>query len=155
MADFQGTTTVDAADDVLFAFLSDVHNLPKYFARMTSAEPGEGNEVHTTAALPDGSQVEGTAWFEVTDDSRHIAWGAEGESSTTATSTSGRSATTAARSRSTSTPSASRPATSPSRVASTRRSPRSSRSSSARTPSTSVPLPGVAALSRAEQDAAP
>ena len=37
-------------------------------------------EVHTTAALPDGSQVEGTAWFEVTDDARHIAWGAEGES---------------------------------------------------------------------------
>ena len=54
MADFTGTTTVAAADDVLFAFLSDVHNLPKYFARMTSAEPGEGNEVRTTAALPDG-----------------------------------------------------------------------------------------------------
>lgn len=80
MADFQGTTTVEAADDVLFAFLSDVHNLPTYFARMTSAEPGEGNEVRTTAALPDGSQVEGRAWFEVTDDTRHIAWGAEGKS---------------------------------------------------------------------------
>jgi len=79
MADFTGTTTVAAADDVLFAFLSDVQNLPKYFARMTSAEPGEGDEVRTTAALPDGSQVEGRAWFEVTDDSRHLAWGSEGE----------------------------------------------------------------------------
>ena len=107
MADFQGTTTVDAADDVLFAFLSDVHNLPKYFARMTSAEPGEGNEVHTTAALPDGSQVEGTAWFEVTDDSRHIAWGAEGETSYHGHLDVRASATTAARSRCTSTPSAS------------------------------------------------
>jgi uncharacterized membrane protein len=79
MADFTGTTTVDAADDVLFAYVSDVHNLPKYFARMTSAEPGEGNEVRTTAALPDGSRVEGRAWFEVTDETRHLAWGSEGE----------------------------------------------------------------------------
>ena len=39
--------------------------------------------MHTTAALPDGSQVEGTAWYEVTDDSRHIAWGAEGASNCT------------------------------------------------------------------------
>lgn len=79
MADFTGTTTVHAADDVLFGYLSDVQNLPKYFARMTSVQPGNGNEVYTTAALPDGSQVEGRAWFEVTDETRHVAWGSEGE----------------------------------------------------------------------------
>ena len=80
MADFQGTTTVDAPDDVLFAFLSDVRNLPRYFARMTSAEPGRGDEVLTTATMPDGTTVEGRAWFTVEDGERHIAWGSEGES---------------------------------------------------------------------------
>ena len=80
MADFTGTTTVDVSSDDLFTFLSDVHNLPRYFARMTSAEPGEGNEVHTTASLPDGSHVEGRAWFEVDDSKQHISWGSEGSS---------------------------------------------------------------------------
>lgn len=78
MADFTSTTTVDASPDDLFAFLSDVGNLPRYFARMTSAEPGEGNEVRTSAQLPDGSHVEGTAWFEVDTGQQHIAWGSEG-----------------------------------------------------------------------------
>ena len=80
MADFSSTTTVNATDDVLFAFLSDVSNLPRYFARMTSAKPGDGNEVHTTAELPDGSSVEGDAWFEVDASAKHLAWGSEGPS---------------------------------------------------------------------------
>ena len=78
MADFTSTTTVDASPDDLFAFLSDVGNLPRYFARMTSAERGDGNEVKTSAQLPDGSHVEGRAWFEVDADKQHIAWGSEG-----------------------------------------------------------------------------
>ena len=80
MADFTGTTTVDATDDVLYAFLSDVGNLPRYFARMTSAEPAGGDAVRTTATLPDGSSVQGEAWFTTDDEARHIAWGAEGPS---------------------------------------------------------------------------
>ena len=79
MADFSGTTTVHAPEKALFDFLSDVRNLPRYFARMTSAEPGEGNEVHTTATLDDGTKVEGDAWFRVDEGARQIAWGAEGE----------------------------------------------------------------------------
>ena len=78
MADFSSTTTVDASPEDLFAFLSDISNLPRYFARMTSATPTEGNAIHTTAQLPDGSQVEGEAWFEVDQNAQHIAWGAEG-----------------------------------------------------------------------------
>lgn len=80
MADFSGTTTVDAPEGALFDFLSDIGNLPRYFAQMTSAEPGEGEEVHTTATLPDGTKVEGDAWFRVDEANRHIAWGAEGSS---------------------------------------------------------------------------
>lgn len=78
MADFSSTTTVDASPEDLFAFLSDVGNLPRYFARMKTAEPAEGNAVHTTAELPDGSHVEGEAWFEVDRNAQHLSWGAEG-----------------------------------------------------------------------------
>lgn len=78
MADFHAATTVHAAPDALFDYLSDVGNLPRYFARMTSATPGQGEEVHTTAEMPDGTQVEGDAWFQVDRDTRHLAWGSEG-----------------------------------------------------------------------------
>lgn len=78
MADFQATTTVDADENALFDYLSQVSNLPHYFSRMTSAEPGDGREVHTTARLPDGQEVEGDAWFTVDHDARRIEWGSEG-----------------------------------------------------------------------------
>jgi uncharacterized protein YndB with AHSA1/START domain len=45
MGDFQASTTVDADANALFDYLSQVSNLPRYFARMTSAEPGDGAEV--------------------------------------------------------------------------------------------------------------
>ncbi len=81
MGDFQATTTVDAAEDALFDYLSDIENLPSYFARMTSARAGDGEEVHTTAQMPDGQQVEGDAWFRVDQDASRIEWGSEGPSS--------------------------------------------------------------------------
>jgi hypothetical protein len=59
MGDFQATTTVTAAEGALFDYLSQVQNLPHHFGQMTSAEPGDGEQVHTTARLPDGQQVDG------------------------------------------------------------------------------------------------
>jgi carbon monoxide dehydrogenase subunit G len=82
MPDYERTETVAARPDALFAYLSDVRNLPKYFARMTSAEPGDGEEVRTTARIDmgDGPQeVAGEAWFRVDDDGNALAWGSEGE----------------------------------------------------------------------------
>jgi uncharacterized membrane protein len=81
MADFTGSTRVEASADALFDYLSDVSNLPRYFARMTSAEPGEGEEVRTTASMPDGTEVGGDAWFRVDPERRHLEWGSEGPSS--------------------------------------------------------------------------
>jgi hypothetical protein len=40
--------------------------------------PAAGEEVHTTARLPDGKPVEGDAWFRVDADARRIEWGSEG-----------------------------------------------------------------------------
>ncbi len=78
MADFTESTTIDMPAQALFDYLSDVANLPTYFARMTSAAPGDGEEVHTTARMPDGTEVAGEAWFRVDESSQHIEWGSEG-----------------------------------------------------------------------------
>ena len=80
MADFSGTTSVASSPDALFAYLSDVGHLPEYFARMTSASPGEGEEVRTTARMPDGQEVQGDAWFRVDRAARTLEWGSEGPS---------------------------------------------------------------------------
>ncbi|ALG09940.1 hypothetical protein AOZ06_26280 [Kibdelosporangium phytohabitans] len=73
--------TVDVGEAALYDYLSDVGNLPRYFARMTSATPGEGEEVHTAAQLPGGQQVEGNAWFQTDSSARRIEWGSEGPNS--------------------------------------------------------------------------
>ena len=80
MADFSGTTSVATAPDALFDYLSDVSHLPDYFARMTSAAPGDGEEVRTTARMPDGTEVQGDAWFRVDTSARTLEWGSEGPS---------------------------------------------------------------------------
>ena len=77
MGDYEQSTTVQAAPDKVFSYLSDIHHLPTYFDRMTSATPGNGDEVRTTA-LVDGQEVEGTAWFTVEEDERMLSWGAQG-----------------------------------------------------------------------------
>ena len=80
MGDFSGTTTVNASSEALFDYLSDVSNLPHYFSRLTAASPGDGEEVHTTAQMPDGTEVKGDAWFRVDDAANRIEWGSEGPS---------------------------------------------------------------------------
>ena len=84
MADYEHADDVPAGADELFAYLSDVRNLPKYFARMTSARPVESEAVHTTARLEEGeggpAEVEGEAWFRVHDAEKRLEWGSEGPS---------------------------------------------------------------------------
>ena len=77
MGDYEQSATVQASPNKVFAYLSDVKNLPSYFDSMTSAVPGNGDEVKTTA-LVDGKEVEGTAWFTVDEDERILSWGSEG-----------------------------------------------------------------------------
>lgn len=78
MGDYRATATVQAAGGVLFDYLPQVGNLPAYFTRMTSAEPGDGEEAHTTARMPDGHRDEGHAWFRVDEQAHRIEWGSEG-----------------------------------------------------------------------------
>lgn len=79
MGDYEKSQDVAAPAQQLFAYLSDVRNLPKYMNSMTSAEPAEGEAVHTTAEV-DGQAVEGEAWFRVDQDAQHLEWGSQGKS---------------------------------------------------------------------------
>jgi uncharacterized protein YndB with AHSA1/START domain len=79
MGDYEQSTTVTADPDALFRYLSDVDNLPDYFAAMKSAEPAGGDAVHTVAEV-DGREREGEAWFTADADARTMRWGAEGPS---------------------------------------------------------------------------
>ena len=77
MGDYERSTTVHADADALFDYLSDVHNLPSYFAAMRSAEPAGGDAVRTVAVV-DGTPLEGEAWFTADAAARSIRWGSEG-----------------------------------------------------------------------------
>ena len=77
MGDYSGTADVGAPAGQLFDYLSDISNLPRYFAAMTSAEPVGQDEVHVVADV-NGVTREGQAWFRVDRERRHLAWGSEG-----------------------------------------------------------------------------
>ena len=90
MGTYESTTTVTAAPDELFSYLSDVNNLPEYFAAMKSADlagnaegtaggsvPPGSEAVHTVAEV-DGQRREGEAWLTRDADERSLRWGSEG-----------------------------------------------------------------------------
>ncbi|HZU49095.1 MAG TPA: SRPBCC family protein [Mycobacterium sp.] len=75
MGEFTGSIAVNGSGEALFRYLSDVSNLTDYIPRLTSAEPGPGDEVKTTANLPEGGVVSADGWFRVNEDARRIEWG--------------------------------------------------------------------------------
>lgn len=79
MGDFRSSSQVGAGEQALFDYLSDVSNLPQYFARMKRADRTGPEEVDTTAEV-NGQTVGGKAWFRVDDERKHIEWGSEGDS---------------------------------------------------------------------------
>jgi hypothetical protein len=77
MPDYQQATSVDAPAVALFDYLADVRNLPRYFASMVDAEPGEGEAVNVTAEVH-GRRHPSEAWFRVDREAQRISWGSEG-----------------------------------------------------------------------------
>jgi hypothetical protein len=77
MTTYTHTAEADIAADVLFGFLADPRNLPRYFPQMTAAEPEGGETVHVEAEVH-GDHVEGEAWVRPNEQERKLEWGAEG-----------------------------------------------------------------------------
>ena len=78
MADFERSTTVGAAPDVAFDFLSDPLHLPDYVATMThvGSDADEG-ELHVEADVQ-GRHESGEARFAVDRRTRRVEWGRPG-----------------------------------------------------------------------------
>jgi uncharacterized membrane protein len=77
MSDYAHTTTIRRPADDVFAYLSDVSHLPRYFEAMESAESAGEQAVHVVANV-EGQRREGEAWFTVDADDRRLRWGSEG-----------------------------------------------------------------------------
>ncbi len=81
MTEHTRSREVDARAEELFAYLSDVRNLPRYFSGMTSAEPGPGPDEVSVTAEVQGQEVAGTAKFHVDEAENRIEWSSEGPNS--------------------------------------------------------------------------
>jgi len=78
MPTYKSSVSIEATPDAVFAYVSDVRNLPTYFDRMTSAEPVGGEAVRVVADV-NGEPTTGEAWFRTHEGHRHrIEWGFEG-----------------------------------------------------------------------------
>ncbi len=77
MTTYTHTAEADIAADVLFSYLADPTNLPRYFPEMTEAEPEGGEKVHVEAEVH-GNHVSGEAWVRPNEGERRLEWGAEG-----------------------------------------------------------------------------
>jgi uncharacterized protein YndB with AHSA1/START domain len=77
MTTYTHTAEADVPAGVLFGFLADPRNLPRYFPQMTAAEPEGGDTVHVEAEVH-GDHVEGEAWVRPDESARRLEWGAEG-----------------------------------------------------------------------------
>jgi uncharacterized protein YndB with AHSA1/START domain len=82
MGDYNDTITVAVAPERLFAYLSDVNNLPAYLPRLTSARPHGGDRVTVTAHIEPADapeqDVTSEAWIHVIEEGRSLEWGAPG-----------------------------------------------------------------------------
>ena len=84
MKEYQQTQIIDAPAGEVFAWLSDVCNLPKYLPPVTdasiegpSAEGTPGERLRATLEYPDGGSFDSEGYFNVDEGARCMEWGAE------------------------------------------------------------------------------
>lgn len=61
----------------LFAFLSDVGNLPKYLPPIHEARPEPGERIALEGQAPDGNAIHNSGYYRVDGPARRMEWGAD------------------------------------------------------------------------------
>ena len=79
MKEYEQIMPIYAPADEVFAFLSEVRNLPHYLPPITHAEPEEGDRVRLRGRSPEGETFEGEGHYHVDEASRRMEWGADTE----------------------------------------------------------------------------
>ncbi len=78
MKEYERTTEVEASPDEVFAWVSDVNNLPHYLPPIKSAELEDGGDrVWLRGEIPDQGEFENEGYFRVHEQERRMEWGAE------------------------------------------------------------------------------
>lgn len=84
MQEYEQSTTVAAPANEVFAWVSDVENLPKYLPPVKDASiegPSEGDnpgeKVRTHVEIPDRGEFESEGYLDVDAGARTMRWGAE------------------------------------------------------------------------------
>ena len=82
MGEHTHSGTIDASPDVVFAYLRDVGNLPRYFPGMVAArahgtdDRHHAERVEVEAEIGEGARRDGEGWFRADEAARRIEWGA-------------------------------------------------------------------------------
>jgi ribosome-associated toxin RatA of RatAB toxin-antitoxin module len=83
MQEYEQRETVAAPANEVFAWVSDVENLPKYLPPIKdagiegSAEGGPGERVKMLVEIPDRGEFESEGYFDVDAEALTMRWGAE------------------------------------------------------------------------------
>ncbi|QIN81447.1 hypothetical protein GBA63_01500 [Rubrobacter tropicus] len=84
MREYEQSETIAAPANEVFAWVSDVENLPKYLppikdAGIDGASAGDnpGEKVRMHVEIPDRGEFESEGYFDVDADARTMRWGAE------------------------------------------------------------------------------
>ena len=86
MQEYEQSQTIAAPANEVFAWVSDVENLPKYLPPIKDAgidgpsegdNPGEKVKMHVE--IPDRGEFESEGYFDVDADARTMRWGAESD----------------------------------------------------------------------------
>jgi uncharacterized membrane protein len=78
MSDYRQALRVEANADEVFAFVSDVGNLPDYLPTVRHAEAQGGERVRVTGDAS-GHEYDSDGFFRVDAGRRRMAWGSDGE----------------------------------------------------------------------------
>lgn len=74
--EFEQSTTVEASPERVYAFVSDVRNLPKYLPTTKSAEPQQGERVRVQGEA-EGHKYDSDGYFRKDEANRRLEWGAD------------------------------------------------------------------------------
>ncbi len=75
MKSYRRSQTIDAPADQVFAFVSEIGNLPKYLPPVTSAESAGGDQLRIRVEIPEHGGEDGQGYFRVQKAARRMEWG--------------------------------------------------------------------------------
>src|SRR3954471_16771380 len=74
MAEYERSRLIQVSEDDVFAFVSDVNNLPVFVPTVQSVEPQKGEEVLIRGEIR-GHTFEDEGWFHVEPARHRVEWG--------------------------------------------------------------------------------